>query len=789
MAITIAEAKGFVEQARKFRDNWKSLADKSWAEIKKRQRNGRLWSVVPNSLRKRSRYPAWYSIFKIRQPLLLSRIGVPIGKDTTQDGIDNIGATAAICLERLAINLARAFDFFDVMSSCRDDFLATNFAMSRGYFECSYVKERVKEYLVPTQTLDGDMVFTDSNGNEVLSDDIGQDDTGFFIELKKIIDVEDEKVFLEPILYKHAYIDPNIRRWSRCKRLAIEEYYSVPEFKQIFGEQAYLDLSAPDDSGSTEEDAVLKKAQLVKVYEYWDEYENETYWFAENGSDFIKPKKDYQPEGEDDDSEYDTRKGLYNLEGFFPCPPPLVINQPTDEFWPVPEYYQLVEIFEDIHTIFSRMVTLTKSIRTRLLFDANIEGLQPALNEAGESDAFGVTNLSQVLSRSGGTLEGAVQYIPVSQAVDTLNNLYTALENRLNTIYKLTGTSDLLQGLITDPTQRTFGERQMTEKYALNQIAEAQRKMQEFVRANYQLLCEMALKNFKQISLDKYIIPQTLQPEHQQRYQAAIALLRDDNKRFRIELETDSTIALNEEYDKQVRIELVNTLTASLEKTANVAETSPALVVPTLHAMKFLIQGFRQGKLFQTEITQAIDNVIKLSESAPEPFNKERADSELQQRKQMLEEQKSMMESQLKQFEMQLESYRAQNDVALKSEQLKLEQWTEQLKAQIEMARLEIEKAKAGVEMQNKMADNSRLEALAWKEMQTPILPEAPEAPQIVVVPSAPTAPIIVAPQGPPQTIINAPNPVPSAPQTSIIQPVQEVPVPVPVMPTTQGVI
>lgn len=775
MALTIAEAKGFITQAKKCREPWEKMARQSWDEIKKRQRNGRLWSVVPNSLRKRSRYPAWYSIMKIRQPLLLSRPGVPIGKDTTQDGNDNIGATAAICFERLVTNLSKAFDFFDAMCSCRDDFLATNFSQSRAYYECSYLKERVKEYIQPVKNLDGSVKFMDAQNEEVLRDDINQDDEGFFVYLDKVVDVEDEKIFIEPILYRHTYVDPDIRRWSRCKRWAVEEYYSIREFQEIFGMKAYQDLATPEE-GSSAEDQALKKAQLVKVFEYWDEYENEVYWFAENGSDFIRPKEDYRPGNELDDEEFDTRRGLYNLHKFFPCTEPLIINQPTDEFWPIPEYYQLVEIFEDIHTIFSRMVTLTKAIRTRLLFDNNIEGLQPALNEAGESDAFGITNLAQVLARHGGSIEGAVQFVPVEAAVNALNNLYTALEQRLNVVYKLTGTSDLLQGLITDPTQRTLGERQMTEKYALNQIAEMQRKMVEFVRANYQLLGEMALKNFSDKSLDKYIIPETLDPDHQQRYQAAVALLKDDSKRFRVELETDSTIALNEEYDKQARIELVNALTASLEKTASIAESSPALVIPVLHTMKYLIQGFRQGKLFQTEVTQAIDNVIKQAEAQPEPFNKERADFELEQRQQMLEEQKAMLEARLKQFEMQLESYKTQNDVALKSEQLKLEQWSEQLRVNIEMVKLEIEKTKAGVEIQNKLADNARLEALAWKDMNTPPTLPAPQVPQIVVVPSTPSAPIIVAPQGPPQTIINAPNP---APQTSIVQPVQEVPVPV----------
>jgi hypothetical protein len=679
MTISIEEAKAFVTDATKARDNWLVMAERSWNEIKKRQKNAKLWSVTPNSVKKRARYPAWYSIFKIRQPLLLSRIGIPIGKDTTQDGNDPIGATAAICLERLAINLARSFDFFDVMSSARDDFLATNIGFCRAYYEREEVKERVKIRLTPQQIDEQNVVFIGPDGQQVLSDAIAQDDEGFYLETDEVVDVENERICLEPVLYKDVFIDPDIRRWNRCKRIAFLEYYSEREFKRLFGSEAFAKLPKSNDQNPGKDEASPKR-QTIKVYEYWDEYEEECLWFADQGTEFIKPLTYPEP---DEDM---PRRGLYDLEKFFPVPNPLISNQATDEFWPIPEFYQLQELLEDIHTIFSRMVALTRAIRARLLFDSNIEGLQPALNEASEGDAFGVSNLTQALAGAGGSLDGVVQYIPVLPLVESLNQVYTALEQRLNTLYKLTGTSDLLQGLITDPTQRTFGERQMTEKYALNQLAEPQRKMQEFVRDSYQLMCEMALKNFKDDSLTQYIIPRTLQPEQQEVYPQAIELLQNNQKRFRIELETDSTIALNEEYDKAMRIELVNTLTTALEKTAQIAQSSPALVITELHCLKYLIQGFRQGKMFQNEVTQAIDNIIEAAKDTPAPFNKDEAQTQMKG-------QEMQMNAQMKQYEItsreRVEMFRIQQDSTFKQLHADIEVFKAQSSASIEQGKLQ----------------------------------------------------------------------------------------------------
>lgn len=787
---TIEEAKAFITDAIKAKENWQKVADRSWNEIKKRQQNNKLWAMGNFAgRRQRARYPAWFSIFQIRKPLLLSRVGIPIGKDTSQDGNDNVGATAAILRERLAVNLARAFPFFDVMADCRDDFLATNFAQCRGYYEREEVKEPVKEYITPQKSEDGQsVVFIDAEGKIIESDNIMQDDEGYFLEHEEVVDVENEKICLEPILYREIYVDPDIRRWQRCRRLAFAEYYAPEEFKQIFGTAAYIDLSTAEVSRHGDADNHLKR-QKIKVYEYWDEFDKEVQWFAENGTKFIKPRAYLIPADEDGDDYDDDYNGLYNLEGFFPCPPPLIVNAPTDEFWPVPEYYQVVEILEDIHTIFGRMMALTRAIRARLLFDNNVDGLQAALNEATEGDAFGVPNLAQSLAAAGGSLENVVQYIPVEAMVNSLAQTYQALEQRLSSLFKLTGTSDLLQGLTSSNTDKTLGERQMEEKYAINQIAEMQRKMAEFVRDSYQLITEMALKNFKDASLDMYIIPATLPEIHKRNYRAALGMLKDDSKRFRIELETDSTIAINEAYDKQIRLELVNICSNAFEKAAEVARTSPALLIPTLHSLKYLIQGLRQAKLFQDEFTQAIDQVIEQAKATPAPFNKEQSDFELAHKKLSLEEQKAVSKVNVDMAKMQMEGFKANSEAAAKRESLDLDAALANIQAQrlnldaqIAQLYLQLDQQKAGVEIQNKLADNQRLETEVVLNAQQRAQPST-AAPQVVVVPAPAAAPIIVAPQAAPvagPTIINAPNPTP---QTSVIQPVQEVPVPVPTLP------
>lgn len=669
----------FIKAAERTKDYWLAISKEAWSEIKHCGAGDQALinrTILPlQSLRA---YPAWWSITNIRLPLILSRLGVPVGRDTTQDAHDAVGSTAAICLERLAINLAKTFPMMDNYLRCCKDFCVTDAAFIRAYYEAEDVKEEIKTRLTPQQDANGNVSFTDDKG-EVIdpSQEILEDDEGFFLETENVIDVINERVCLRHVLPSRVFVDSSILMWQDCGKLAFEEHYSRQRFIEIFGKKA-IDTLPPDNAEQGTKDN--PKDTTVKVLEYWDKYIKDCYWIVRDGSDFIEPKG-YKP----NDNEEKTN-GIYNLQGFFPTVKPLMINQATDEFWPIPEYIQIRGILTDIHLIFGKMVDGTKAIIAKLLYDDSIEGLQDALTSDRQALCVGVTNLARSLQQSGGTLQAAVQYIPIDGLITSLDALSNRLESQLNQLYKLIGVSDLLQGLVTDPTQRTFGERQMTEKYALNQIEPRQRGMQEFVRDGYQLICEIALKNFKNESLDKYMLPKTLTPEQQKQYPSARELLKSNTSRFQIELETDSTIAINEEFDKQIRTETVNVITASLEKTANIAQTAPELLAVELHCLKYLVQGLRQGKMFQGEITQAIDAVIaKTQQPQPPQFDKDQATLQFKAQELAAKQQMAGGDSQLEQFKIQTQAQTEANKIQAQLQLKNMEGQIEQMRNQMQM--------------------------------------------------------------------------------------------------------
>jgi len=712
--LTIADVKQFIIDAKKKREDYINVASRSWNEIEKRNKKGKLYGGNDLDQRRRwTKFPLWWSCWKIRQPITLARLPIPVLKDTQGD--DPYGRTACVVGERLTRGILKTFEALPEFSSANDDFLVTNFGWGRVFYrneEC-VEDEKIRLQVVEPPPMEPQMgpdgqpmqqqqqmppIFVTPDGEQV--ENPLQDEFGPYILSGQEVTIDNEEVYFEAGLYSGLYVDPDVTKWNKVTRLAFEYQYSYREFKQKFG-QAALDKLARTD---IEEHRTGKP---IICFEYHDKFLREVRWFAENSEDFFQPLG--MPEADPDDIQeveaggYDN-SDLYGLSGFFPCAEPLVINQSTKDFWPTPEYFQVADILDDIHSIVGRMVLLTKAIRVRFLFDSSVKELSGLIGETGEGGGLGVPNLEQALMNGKGSLVNLVAYFPVEEMIKGLQNMYTAFEQRLNMFYQVTGLSDLIRGQTSD-VEKTYGERQLEGKFALNRIEPYQRKIQEWIKDNYQLLMEMALKMFSDKTLDEYITPQTLDDEDKQRYVQALELLRSNKRRrFRVDFETDSTIAINQEWKRKQAIDLANVLTKAMESTAKVAETQPELAATELSVLKHLMGEFSDGKLFVDEIQDSIQQVIdRVSQPKPPEPN-------IELEKLKLEQQKLAASSQLEQLQIQSKN-------ALETAKLQQQERFSQLETQLAHIKMMNENGFKSAEIQQKAESLQAEIALAQQDL------------------------------------------------------------------------
>lgn len=703
--ITIEDARDFISRAKLKRDDFLVVAKRSWRDIEKRNEKGRLYGG--NDLDKRrmwNKFPLWWVTWKIRQPLTFARMPIPVLKDTQGD--DPLGRTACVIGERLARGILKTFDAFPEFSAAIDDFLITNFGWGHWCYRRVESTEDEKIRLLQLQPAEGDPqappMFMTPDGqpvSEPLFDEFGAP----YMLSGQQIEVENEEVYFEAGVYAALYTDADALRWNQVEDIAFQNNYSYREFIKKFGKEALGTLKQGDV-------VKYKNGDPITVYEYHCKPERIVKWFADDSTDFITPvlyREASLQEGQEVEPGQDSEaeeEDIFQLSGFFPCTKPLLINCSTTSFWPTPEFFQLYDILDDINQIVKRMILLTKAIRIRFFFDSSIPVLQQLIGETGEGGGIGVPNLEQALISGKGDLRNLVAYFPVDVMTTGLGNMYVAYDQRLNMYYQLTGMSELIRGQTSD-VEKTFGERQLEGKFAMNRFEPFQRLVQEWIKENYELGLEMALKLFSDKSLDEYITPQTLDKEDKQRYSQALDLLKTNHKRrFRVDFETDSTIQINQEWKKKQAIDLANTLTKAMESVAKVAETQPELAKTELKTLKYLLGEFADGKLFVDELQEAIDQVIEKSfqPKPPEP------NVDLERLK--LDAQSKGADAKFKMMDLQM---RTQIEYA----KINQNERFQSIKAQLEQLRLNIQSGMAQTELQVSIEKIQNDIGQAWKEL------------------------------------------------------------------------
>lgn len=730
-SITIEEVKEFIVDCGKKRQDWLTIADRSWNEIDKRNKKGRLYGGNDlDRARRWTRFPLWWSCWKIRQPITLARLPIPVLKDTQGD--DPVGRTACVIGERLTRGILKTFDAFSEFTSCNDDFLITNFGWGRAYYKSEECMEPEKMRLqikeIPGQEQIGPdgmpipaepiQILVDESGQQVMdTSQVLEDEFGPYLLTGQEITVENEQVCFEAQPYAGLYVDPDAKQWNHVTRLAFEYPYSYREFKKKFG-QAALDKIARGDIQEH------KTGKPILVYEYHDKYLKETRWFAENSEDFFQPvtmSQEPKVDGLEEVQEYD-HSDLYGLSEFFPCSKPLIINASTRDFWPTPEYFQVMDIIEDIHMIVSRMFLLTKAIRVRFLFDSSVNELKSLIGEMGEGGGIGIPNLQSALMNNKADLRSLVAYFPVEEMINGLQQMYIAFQQRLDMFYKLIGINDLIQGQTSD-ADKTFGERQLEGKFALNRFEPYQRQVQEWIKDQYQLLMEMALKMFSEKSLDEYITPQTLDEEDKQRYAAGLELLKSNKRsRFRVDFETDTTANINEVWKRKQAIETANVISKMQESIAKTAQDMPELAESQLKVMQYVMGELTDGKLFLDEITASlqavIDKVNQPKEPEPDP---EMMKVQIEQQRLQLDAQKMSADAQIEQLKVhstqQIEIAKIQRDDRLAGLESQLAQFKLQAEQQLQFAKLSNDTAVKTEELEQQYQKISADIMLAQQEL------------------------------------------------------------------------
>lgn len=434
------------------------------------------------------------------------------------------------------------------------------------------------------------------------------------------------------------------RVWEEVSWVAFRSYLNKDELAaRGFPE----DLPMTHKPKGMEDDNSEHGEQFGKavIWEIWDKGTKKVYWLCE-GYDQLCDEKD----------------DPYHLSGFFPCPKPLYATRKRGTLIPVPDYDICAGQYREADSLTQRIKMLTSALRVAGVYDASMSELDRLLSEATENRLIPVQNWSFLAEKGG--IDGVISWLPIQQIAEVLMRLYEARDHIIAEIYEITGLSDIVRG--NSNANETATAQQIKGNFATLRLGARQQDVQRFARDLLAMKAEIIAEHYqpetiRQISGYDQILEANIQDP--QEFEAIVQLLRNDPARtYRIDIETDSTIAVDEQQQKEKANEYLTAVGGFMQQVLMVAQQAPEFMPFMGETLKYTARQYRAGRALEGVLEQSIDQFNQAMsqpppEAPPDPKMMELQQKAQQQQAQMqLDQQKMTMDTQTKEQELQLKA-------------------------------------------------------------------------------------------------------------------------------------
>jgi len=391
----------------------------------------------------------------------------------------------------------------------------------------------------------------------------------------------------------------------------------------------------------------LKKAE---VWEIWDKNEECVYWIAEGYDKLLDHKDD-----------------PYGLDNFWPCPNPLFATQTTDQLVPVPDFALYQDQADELDKLTTRIGLLVDACKVVGVYDASQPSIQRMLNEGVDNTLIPVDSWA-AFSEKGG-IKGTVDFLPINEVMQALNECYKARESAKQVIYDITGLSDIIRG--SSVASETATAQQIKGQYASMRLKRMQHDVavfsSEILKIKAQLMCDLySPQNLIEMS-------GIMGTDDAQYAEQAVMLMKSEPIRsFRIEVASDSLIEMDEAGEKQSRTEFLQAFGQAMGQALPIIQQAPEFAPLIGETLQFVVRTFKGGRQLENALEMAIEQG---KQPKPQQPNPEMMKAQAQQQ---MEQAKMQAAQQAEQFKMQM---------AQQSEQVKIQAQAEleQFKAQTAM--------------------------------------------------------------------------------------------------------
>lgn len=604
-------------------------------------------------------------------PATFSRLPQPDVSRRFRDS-DPVGRVASLLLERaLDFEVRHYPDFREAMkNSVLDRFLP-----GRGTSWIRYApKTSVQEPIAPAGfDQEADPAIIEGAGADQITDD------------QPLEQIDDETA---PIDYVHwrDFGHAPARTWEEVPCVWRKVYLDYAAVCERFGEEVAksipfdsmpIDQTEQSDRRKVTQTGAMQRNKQACIYEIWDKTTQNAVWLHKTLGQILDEKAD--PLG---------------LDGFWPCPRPLYGTITTDSLVPVPDFIQYQDQANELDTISDRIDGLIKALKVRGVYNAEFKELQRLFTETGNNDLIPVKSFAALAEKGG--LKGAIDLVDLTPIVNALQTAFQSREEVIAQIHEITGISDIMRG-DTDAAE-TAKAQGLKARYGSVRLRNTQEDVAIYASELFRLKSQVICNKFRLSTILDTSAASQLLAEDQAMLRPALELLtgrmisdeewaqtlievqakpKKVSRNFRIEVDADSLVQIDEDAQKQDRVEFLTMVSQFLQQAVPAAEQTPEMAPLLLEMMKFGVSAFKAGKTLEGMLDATLERMQKqiqqqAGQPKPPPVELQKVQAESQarmQEKQMdaqidmqKEQQKNGLEAQKIQLQAQFEAYKAHLD-------------------------------------------------------------------------------------------------------------------------------
>lgn len=503
-------------------------------------------------------YNILYSNVETLKPLVFSRLPNPRVRRRNLEK-SNVNKLLSILLERNVKRILEDTNAQIPIEQARNDFLIVKRGLCRVLFKQEIINTaKPEEFTEATDTID-----------EEVEPAITKEELG------------EKEIKLEYVNYKDILFSP-AEKWEDVVWAAFRHNLTQAELKEKFGVYKGKKINLEEQANSEilndnlEPEGLFKKAE---VWEIWDKRTNKiTFWTAGYNENILNEK--------DDD---------YKLKNFFNIPRPLGIDSGFDDVnQPIPDYKYYEDQAKELDRISNRILAILPYI--------SMGGMYNAALTSTDADNFmkAIDNYFPVKMPLDGDILKMIYERDIAKLASVLQILYEERQQTIAAIQQISGISDIVRGQ-TD-SKETATAQELKGNFAVSRIQPLQKEVEFFCRDIVRIIVEMLAENFNTTELAKMAQmkvfdmdalakqfaaesqKEQIPPEQVGQYVAAKLkpyqneiksgqatsinlltqankILKDDKLRgWAIEVETDSTIKVDQNAERQSVIDFADAI-------------------------------------------------------------------------------------------------------------------------------------------------------------------------------------------------------------------------------------